>query len=126
MEPITTTGAILIVANKLLGKTADKIAIDIAGLYDKGKDMIFEATNRKVSNINDGKQANLRVARDVFFNGSFSDEAICAEYFGGILAASRSDDGRDDQGIYYVDLIKGLSSKQLNLHYVLYRSLNKN
>jgi hypothetical protein len=78
-----------------------------------------------VGNIEDGKQTNLRVTRDVFWNGSFTDEAICAEYFGGILASSRSTDGKDDNGIHYTDAIKSLSSKQLQLHYVIYNSLNK-
>ena len=40
------------------------------------------------------------------------------------MASSRSDDGADDTGVYYVDLIKSLSSNQINLHYLIYRSFN--
>lgn len=122
---IITTGTMLAIANKLLGKTAEEISKDISSLYSIGKDKIIDFATRKISNIDDGKQANLRVARDVFWGGSFTEEAICAEYFGGILASSRSEDGKDDSGVYYVDIIKSLSSAQLHLHYVLYRSLNK-
>jgi hypothetical protein len=118
-----TTG--LAIANKLLGKTAEAIAEDLKNLYSKGRDKIIEVALRKTPNINDGGQSNLRVARDVFFNGSFTDEAICAEYFGGILASSRSSDGKDDRGVYYTDIIKSLSSKQLLSHYIIYRTLNK-
>ena len=50
----------------------------------------------------DGKQANLGVSRDVLWNGAFSTESICAEYFGGILASSRSEDGKDDSAIPFV------------------------
>ncbi len=122
---LITTGTALAIANKLLGKTADEISKDISSLYSKGRDKIVDFATKKITNIDDGKQANLRVARDVFWGGSFTEEAICAEYFGGILASSRSDDGKDDSGVYYVDIIKSLSSTQLHLHYVLYRSLNK-
>lgn len=122
---LITTGAALTVANKLLGKTAEKISEDIANLYTAGKDKIVAVAIRKTTNIDDGKQTNLRVTRDVFWGGSFTDEAICAEYFGGILASARSEDGKDDSGVYYVDIIKSLSSAQLHLHYVIYRSLNK-
>lgn len=128
MEPvttITTTTAALAIANKLLGKTAEAISQDIATFYEIGRDRLISAAARKISNINDGKVANLRVARDVFFNGSFTDEAICAEYFGGILASSRSADGKDDSGVFYTDIIKSLSSSQLKLHYITYRSFNK-
>jgi hypothetical protein len=122
---IITAGTIAYVGKQLLGKTFDVISSDIAGLYTSGRNKIIQKATEKIKNKDDGKSANLRVARDVFWNGSFTDEAICAEYFGGILASSRSDDGRDDSGIYYVDLMKSLSSKQLTLHYIFYFLLNK-
>lgn len=122
---IITAGTALVVGKKLLGKTFDVVSADIAHLYEKGRDKIIEKASSKISNVDDGKSANLRVTRDVFWNGSFTDESICAEYFGGILASSRSDEGKDDTGVYYVDLIKSLSSDQLKLHYLIYHSLNK-
>lgn len=122
---IITTGSALIIGKKLLGKTMELVSEDISKIYAKGRDKIIEVASRKTKDIDDGLQTNLRVTRDVFWNGSFTDEAICAEYFGGILASSRSTEGKDDSGVYYVDLIKSLSSAQLRLHYVIYHSLNK-
>lgn len=121
---IVTAGTIGYLGKQLLGKTFDVISSDIAELYKSGRDKISQKALEKIKNKDDNKSANLRVARDVFLNGSFTDEAICAEYFGGILASSRSDDGKDDSGIYYVDIIKSLSSKQLMLHYAIYSVLN--
>lgn len=109
---------------KLLGPALNEIGKDLKALYKIGRDKIIVAATRKV-NLEDGQRANLRVARDVFFNGSFTDEAICAEYFGGILAASRSEDGKNDSGVFYVDIIKSMSSGQLKMHYIIYRTLNK-
>lgn len=109
---------------KLLGPALDEIGGDLQVLYRVGRDKIVSAAVRK-ANTEDGYRANLRVARDVFWNGSFTDESICAEYFGGILASSRSVDGKDDRGIYYTDIIKSLSSQQLLFHYIIYFSLNK-
>jgi hypothetical protein len=107
------------------GPALGELGEDIKKLYSVGRDNIIIAGYNKIKNKADGKSANLRVTRDVFWNGSFTDETICAEYFGGILASSRSDDGKDDTGIYYVDLIKSLSSNQLKLHYLIYLSFNK-
>jgi len=112
-------------AQKVLGPTLDKLGQDFAGLYAKGRDKIIEVARKKTKNIDDKGQTNFRVSKDVFWNGSFTDESICAEYFGGILASSRTSDGKDDAGIYYLDIIKSLSSDQLHLHYVIYNSLNK-
>ncbi len=121
---IVTAGTAAYLGKQLLGKTFEVISSDIAELYKSGRDKIAQKALEKIQDKNDNKSANLRVARDVFWNGSFTDEAICAEYFGGILASSRSNDGKDDSGIYYVDIIKSLSSNQLMLHYAIYSVLN--
>lgn len=110
---------------KLLGPSLSELGTDFKQLYAWGRDKIIEVAFRKTDDIEDGKYPSLRVARDVFWNGAFTNDEICAEYFGGILASSRTPDGNDDSAIHYVDVIKSLSSKQLRLHYVVYNALNK-
>lgn len=125
MNDLITATTALALANKLLGKTGELIASDLAEVYSVGRNKILDVFAKKVTNPKDPWQTNLRVTKDVFLNGSFSDESVCAEYFGGILASSRSSDGKDDRGVYYVDIIKSLSSHQLFFHYIIYNSLNK-
>ncbi len=110
---------------KAFGPVLTELGEDLRRLYAVGRDRILAAGYKKIENREDGKKANLRVARDVLFNGAFTDDEICAEYFGGVLAASRSEDGRDDSAIQFVDVIKSLSSRQLRLHYFVYRGLNR-
>lgn len=112
-------------AKKLLGPTIDLVGADLASVYAKGRDKIIKSGSDKVTNLEDGAKSNLRVTRDVFWNGAFSDDDMCAEYFGGILAGSRSSDGKDDSGVFYLDIIKSLSSSQLKLHYLIYSSFNR-
>lgn len=111
---------------KVLGPTLETIGDDLAQLYEKGRDRIFSAALKKIPDNEDEMCANLRVARDVLWNGAFSDEAISAEYFGGILATSRTVDGRSDDAIPFVDVVKAMSSSQLKLHFDIYHSLAKN
>jgi hypothetical protein len=110
---------------KAFGPVLTEMGEDFRKLYAKGRDKLISAAYRKIRDPDDGKQANLRVTRDVLWNGAFTDDEVCAEYFGGIFAASRSPDGKDDDVIQFVDVIKSLSAKQLRLHYVIYNSLNK-
>lgn len=110
---------------QLLGPTFETIGKDLASLYAAGRDRILSTAHRKLRDPDDGKRTNLRVTRDVLWNGSFAEDEICAEYFGGILAASRSQDGRDDDTIQYVDVVKSLSASQLRLHYIIYHALNR-
>jgi len=110
---------------KAFGPALSEFGEDLKKLYAKGRDKLLSVAYRKIHDHGDGKQANLRVIRDVLWNGAFTDDEVCAEYFGGILAASRSDDGKDDGAIQFVGVIKSLSAKQLRLHYIIYNCLNK-
>jgi len=110
---------------KAFGPALTEIGEDLKKIYAKGRDKLVAAAYRKIKNPEDGKQANLRVTRDVLWNGAFTDDEVCAEYFGGILASSRSADGKDDDAIQFVDVIKSMSAKQLRLHYTIYNCLNK-
>lgn len=110
-------------AQQLFGKTLAEMGEDLSNVYKSNRDKLLVKAAKKVTDPNDGAKPNLRVARDVLWNGSVTDDEVCAEYFGGLLAASRSADGKDDSSIIYVDCIKALSSKQLHLHYVIYSSL---
>jgi len=110
---------------RAFGPVLTELGEDLKRLYAVGRDKILAAGYKKIRDLDDGKKANLRVTRDVLWNGAFTDDAICAEYFGGILAASRSEDGKDDSAIHFVDVIKSMSSKQLELHYIIYTALNR-
>ena len=118
-EDIIVTGGVATaayVAQQLFGKTLAEMGDDLNKIYKANRDKILSNAAKKVTDPNDGAKPNLRVARDVIWNGAVTDDEVCAEYFGGLLAASRSD---------YVDCIKALSSKQLHLHFVIYNSLHK-
>lgn len=111
------------VAQKLFGKTLDEMGDDLNKIYKSNRDKLLAKAARKVADPNDGAKPNLRVARDVIWNGAVTDDEVCAEYFGGLLASSRSADGKDDSALIYVDCIKALSAKQLHLHFVIYTCL---
>ena len=93
---------------KAFGPLLSELGEDLQRLYVVGRDRLLAAATRKIENIDDGRVPNLRVARDVLWNGAVSDDEVCAEYFGGILASSRTDDGKDDSCIQFVDVIKSL------------------
>ena len=124
-EEIVITGAMAVggyVGAKLFGTALTTMGDDINKLYAKGRDKIVEVATKKVIDPDDGKKVNLRAARDVLWNGAFTEDEVCAEYFGGMLAAARSMDGKDDGVVHYVDTIKAMSARQLELHYVIYRA----
>lgn len=112
-------------AKKILGPTFEVIGRDMAQLYAAGRDRILNVAIRKIPDPDDGKRANLRVARDALWNGAFTESAVAAEYYGGLLASSRSEDGTDDTAIPFMQTVTSLSSKQLQLHYHVLRCLEQ-
>jgi hypothetical protein len=110
------------VGTKLFGTALATMGDDINKLYVRGRDKIVDAATKKIDDPEDGKTVNLRAARDVLWNGAITEDEVCAEYFGGMLAAARSEDGKDDGVVHYVDTIKAMSARQLELHYVIYKA----
>ena len=108
-------------ASKVLGPTLDEMGDDLKTLYARGRDRLFDKAARKIAD-DDNKQANLRAARDILWNGAFSKDELSLEYFSGLLAASRSIDGADDSTIPFVDCVKSMSSQQTLLHYSIYHA----
>ena len=113
------------VGRKVLGPTLDMIGHDVKELYEARRDKLINRAAEKVDDLDDGKRANLRVARDILWNGAFSESEVCVEYYAGLLAASRSADGMEDEAAPFVDTVKSLASRQLKLHYKIYRSLER-
>lgn len=110
------------IGNKLFGTALASMGDDINKLYVKGRDKLVEVATKKIDNPDDGQKVNLRAARDVMWNGAITEDEVCAEYFGGMLAAARSEDGKDDGVVHYVDTVKAMSARQLELHYIIYKS----
>jgi hypothetical protein len=61
-----------------------------------------------------------RVLKEILDEGSYWDDELGAEYFGGILASSRTQDARDDRGAALAALVSRLSTYQLRCHYLFY------
>lgn len=112
---------------KLLGPTADYLGGELKDFAQKrieniGK--IFANASEKIpSEKQDIGAVPPKVLRSILNEGSYSSEGIGIEYFGGILASSKSEISRDDRGARLAQKISSLSTYQLRAHYVLYSSL---
>ncbi len=112
---------------KLLGPTAEYAGEGIQQWAKRRVEnvrRIFSVAFRRIGNDLESEGAvSPRVLRYIFEDGSYCDDRLAAEYFGGVLAASRSGTLRDDRGAYYAALVARLSTYQLRSHYVFYRLL---
>jgi hypothetical protein len=64
---------------------------------------------------------NPRIARSLLEEGSYCDDELMAEYFGGLLAAGRSPSGRDDRAVAWTSMLASMSALDVRLHFILYR-----
>ena len=134
MEPVTTVGFGAITAYltkggiaKLLGPTADYIGERLKELTQRrveniGK--IFSNASKKLgSRLDEPGQVPPRVLKTVINEGSYSEDPVALEYFGGVLASSRTGHGRDDRGARMAKVVDNLSTYQIRTHYLLYSSI---
>lgn len=112
---------------KILGPTADYLG-EASKEFTKKRienlTRVFQKAGKKLGNKIDKPGAvPLKVIKGIIDDGSFVDDELAAEYFGGVLASSRSTISRDDRGASLVSLIARLSSYQLRSHCVFYHTI---
>jgi hypothetical protein len=61
--------------------------------------------------------------KSIIEEGSYCNDKLAAEYFGGVLASSRTENGRDDRGARISKIIDSLSVYQLRTHYLIYSNI---
>ena len=129
MDPSTGTGLAVLGAAigskelviKLLGPTADYIGTGLQAWTERRVNnvgRIFDiAVQRLGDKLNTEGRVHPKVLKEILSEGSFCDDQLAAEYFGGLLASSRTGISRDDRGAYFVSLVANLSTYQVRAHY---------
>jgi hypothetical protein len=114
---------------KLLGPPAGAVGSTLANLVDQTAEnvgRVFKNAAGKVGpDLNRPGSVPLRALGKLIDEAALSEEPIVVEYLGGVLASSRTHDGRDDRGIAWSSLIGRLSRDQLRLHYLLYETARR-
>jgi len=110
---------------RVVGPSLDKIGEVLAGYTE------FRLRNvARIVNIAERKGADCeaeagavspRVAHRLLEEGSYCDDELMAEYFGGLLGASRSTSGRDDRAAMWTAAVASMSAIEVRAHYLLYR-----
>lgn len=135
-EPLTTVGLGAVIAylskdglNKMLGPTADYLGESIRDFAQKRAEnigKIFGSAESKLGpKLEQPGQVPPKVLKTIINEGSYSDDEIAVEYFGGILASSRTEQGRDDRGARIGKTLDGLSIYQIRSHYIVYSLVRK-
>lgn len=110
---------------KLLGPSFERAGIRLADYTEYQlsnlKKILENAINRPSLNLEQEGAVPPRILKEIIDHGSLCDDEMTAEYFGGLLASSRSGIPRDDRGMAMVTLVKSLSSYQIRAHYVIYQ-----
>lgn len=134
MEALTTVGfgAISVyltkdAINKLLGPTAEYLGEGIRDITRRriesiGK-MFSNASKRLEGELEAPGRVPPRILRTVVNEASYCEDPLALEYFGGVLASSRTEDGRDDRGARLMNIVDTLSTYQIRSHYLLYSTI---
>lgn len=106
-------------AERILGPSADVLGTRFAGWTGENLKRVLASASAKAG----PGRANPRVTRAVLEEGALTDDIVAAEYFGGMLAAAVSDDGRNDSALPHVALIRAMSIPEIRLHFMVYYGL---
>ena len=112
---------------KILGPTADYLGEELKAftqlrINSVGK--IFSNAEKKLGpRLDSPGQVPLKVLKSVINEGSYSEDPVMLEYFGGVLASSRTEIGRDDRGARIIRTLDNLSAYQIRTHYLIYSTI---
>ena len=127
MDPDTSLvvfGSAALVVQKILGPTADVIGQGVAAFATKRlenvKNIFTNAAEKLGDAIDEEIEVPMKVLGRILDEGSYASDPVATEYFGGILASSRSGIKRDDRGATMAALVGRLSVYQLRSHYIFY------
>lgn len=130
---VVTTGATAASAwagRKLLGPLFDELAQDLRQRYAERRarnvlHIVESAARMSGHALNEPGTIPPRMLGLLLDEGSWCDDEVMAEYWAGILSASRTSDGRDDRGTTWVKLVSHLSSVALRMHFLLYTEMRR-
>jgi hypothetical protein len=121
-----TGGKIL---EKLLGPTAEYLGqgmLTFAKRRSENIQRIFSNAGKKLGDrIESPGSVPPRVLAGVLNEGSYREDKLDVEYFGGVLASARTSISRDDRAASNVALVSRLTTYQLRSHYILYRTIKR-
>ncbi len=110
---------------KILGPTADLVGQGLRGSAEracKNVGRIFTHAQAKLGDrIEQPGAVPPKVVGDILQKGAFCEDPLAAEYFGGVLASSRTEVSRDDRGSSFTSLISRLTVYQVRAHFIFYR-----
>lgn len=123
--PATETAGGLVL--KLLGPTCDYLGEGLKNLvqrrFENVDRILTNATGKAQDRLGEPGEVPPRVLRSVLDEGSYCDNELFIDYFGGVLASSRTPEGRDDRGVTIAKTLEGMSVYQLRAHYLLYSTV---
>ena len=133
MESETTVGLAITayvakdVIAKVLGPTADYLGEGLRDLTKRRLQSIgrilSNAFEKLGSRLDEPGQVHPRILKTVMNEGSYCEDPLAVEYFGGVLASSRTELGRDDRGARVAKAVDNLSTYHLRTHYLLYSTI---
>jgi hypothetical protein len=110
---------------KILGPTADYLGDELLQWAQHRREnvgrIINNAEERLGDRINEEGRVPPKVLKEILTDGSFAEDQIEVEYFGGVLASSRSGIDRDDRGAAFAKLVSQLTVYQLRSHFFCYQ-----
>lgn len=114
---------------KLLGPTAEYLGEGVRDLTNRriqNLRIIFQkALDRSGGQLEKPGVVPPRVLEQIVSKGSWIEDELTAEYFGGVLSSSRTDRGRDDRASELLSLLSRLSSYQIRGHYMAYTAIKQ-
>ena len=112
---------------KILGPTAEYLGEELEkwakSRIKNVQKILLNAKKKLGPRLDSPGRVSPKVLKAVINEGSYAEDPIAVEYFGGVLASSKTEFDRDDRGARLVKIVDNLSAYQIRTHYLVYSTM---
>lgn len=113
----------------LFGETAFYVGESLNAMPERRRANVVRIANNAVrrlgARIADAGQVPPRIVGAIFGDGSYCEDHLACEYWGGIVACSRTANHSDDRGLRLLKTLASLTVHQIRTHYLFYATLRR-
>lgn len=127
LKGVGVSGTAAVAAWKVFGPSLGIFGDNMGKWTERWSEGFFRISDRAARKLGDKAEqpgeVPPRIMQRVVTDGAWANDPVVEEYYAGLIAGSRSSDGSDDSNLSTIALLAGLGSREVRLHYVIYRTI---
>lgn len=119
----------VLTAHKVFGPSLGVLGTNLGEWVDKWTTNFLRIADRAETKLGsaaeDPGEVPPRVMQRILTDAAWTDDPVSQDYYAGLAASSRSEEGNDDSNVPLLSVLASLGSRDIRLHYLIYKAIRE-